>query len=230
MISLTSSTAAAPLVLIVDDDVDSCDMYSTCVKAAVLAHDGESGFARALRARPDLLVTDIVMPGLDGFELTRRLRDTSKMHGLPVIAVTARTMTDEDVMRLQGGGPTSVLLKPCEPIRLLVEIWKLLRDSQALRERSIALVERATEARSRALEVCGRSVVKRERWLTLVTSRRLREAERIREGFAEFPGLILTAADASGLWSIDEASCQELLDSMVIDGFLIRAGDRYRRP
>jgi CheY-like chemotaxis protein len=77
MLSLTSSTAAAPLVLIVDDDVDSCEMYSTCVKAAglrvSLAHDGETGLSRALGSEPDLLVTDIVMPGMDGFELTRRL-------------------------------------------------------------------------------------------------------------------------------------------------------------
>jgi DNA-binding response OmpR family regulator len=234
MLSLTSSTAAAPHVLIVDDDIDSCEMYSTCVRGAglrvSLAYDGDTGLTRALGSRPDLLVTDIVMPGLDGFELTRRLRETATLQRLPVIAVTARTMTDVDVARLQDGGPTSILLKPCEPIRLLVEIWKVLRDSEALRERAVALVERATEAHARAFEACGRTVVRRERWLTLVTSRRLRESERIRDGFAEFPGLMVTPTDASRLWGLDEASCLELLDAMVVDGFLIRCDGRYRRP
>ena len=72
-------------------------------------------------------------------------------------------------------------------------------------------------------------MVQRERWLTLVASRRSRETDRIRDGFAEFPGLMVTAADASHLWSIDEARCEELLDAMVVDGFLIRSNGRYRR-
>ncbi len=157
-LSITSSTAAAPLVFIVDDDVDSCEMYSTCVKAAGLrvaqAHDGASAFEHALRALPDLLVTDLVMPGLDGFELTRRLRETRQMKGLPVIAVTARTIADEEVTRLEFGGPTSLLLKPCEPIRLLVEIWKLLLSGGVRRPLSAPLSDHSpiiwtTTSRSR---------------------------------------------------------------------------------
>jgi DNA-binding response OmpR family regulator len=232
-LALTSSTAAAPLVLIVDDDVDSCEMYAMCVKAAGLrvaqAHDGASGLARALESEPDLLVTDIVMPGLDGFELTRRVRDTATMRGLPVIAVTARTITDADLTRLYHGGPTTVLLTPCEPISLLVEIWNLLRDSEALRARATALVERSAAARARAFQTYGKSVVHHERSLTLVASRRTRETERILEGFMKLPGLRITPADAARLWSIDEPSCEELLDSMVEEGFLVYAAGRYHR-
>jgi CheY-like chemotaxis protein len=62
------------------------------------------GLNCALRSQPDLLVTDIVMPGLDGFELTRRLRASERFQGMPVIAVTARPVTDGDLTRLHDGG------------------------------------------------------------------------------------------------------------------------------
>ncbi len=209
-------------------------MYSMCVKAAglrvVQAHDGSIGLDRALKSQPDLLVTDIVMPGIDGFELTRRLREPERLEGLPVIAVTAHPVTEADVTRLQFGGPTSILMKPCEPIRLLVEIWKLLHDSQTLRARATAIIERASIASVRAVEEYQKSLVHHERSLTLVTSRHLRESDRIREGFLELPDLIVTPSDAAFRWSIDEASCKQLLNSMVADGFLIRSRGRYRRP
>jgi hypothetical protein len=72
-------------------------------------------------------------------------------------------------------------------------------------------------------------MVQGEHWLTLVASRRLREADRIRDGFLELPHLMITSGDAARLWGIDEGSCEELLNVMVADGFLVHSGGRYRR-
>jgi CheY-like chemotaxis protein len=231
MLSLTSGTAAAPLVLIADDDVDSCEMYSTCVKQAGLrvdlAHDGLTALDRALANPPDLLVTDIIMPGIDGFELSRRLRATESLHALPVIAVTARPMTSRDAERLVGDGPGSLLMKPCEPIRLLAEIWRLLQHGQTLRETSMTLFERSAAAKHRSQALFGDSVAHRKHWLTLVSSRRLHHMERVRDEFREVLGLSLTPAEAARLWSLDEEICHSMLMELVDEGFLIARNGRF---
>jgi CheY-like chemotaxis protein len=234
MLAPTSTGSAAPLVLIVDDDRDSCEMYSTCMRSSGLrvglAHDGLEGFDLAVSAAPDLLVTDIVMPGIDGFELSRRLRETELLRGIPVIAVTARPVTQEDVDRLQTGGIASVLIKPCEPIRLLSEVWRLLNQSKGIREKSMAIRHRAARAKALAAEACGESVAQRERWLTLVSSHRIRDAERIRGDYMDMPGLALTVSDAARLWNLSEDGCENLMMSLVDEGFLVYRNGRFLKP
>jgi two-component system cell cycle response regulator DivK len=231
MLSLTSATAASPLVLIVDDDVDSCEMYSACVRQAGLrvdqAYDGQEALNRALANPPDVLITDIVMPRLDGFELSRRLRTTELLRALPVIAVTARSLSDTDVERLGADGPSSVLMKPCEPIRLLAEIWRVLQPSQTARERLASLHERSLAAQGRSQVLIDQHLERREHWLALVSSRRVALLERARGEFRETLGLSLTPAEAARRWALDEESCRLLLATLVDEGFLVFRNGRF---
>src|ERR1051326_7817063 len=87
-----AASDAGPVILLVDDDVELCELmreffssHGICLKAA---HDGSQGLARALDGGYDLLLLDVMLPGLDGFELLRLVRRQSQA---PVIMLTART-------------------------------------------------------------------------------------------------------------------------------------------
>ncbi|MGK7929342.1 MAG: CHASE2 domain-containing protein [Spirulina sp.] len=82
------------------------------------AEEGETGFAIAKEFQPDLILTDLVMTGLDGFELTRRLRQCDRFKEVPVIASSASVLTDEQGKSLDAGCD-EFLLKPIEFQKLL---------------------------------------------------------------------------------------------------------------
>src|SRR5215211_4758046 len=89
-----------PLVLIVDDHLDSCAMYAEALGfmgfQPVTAQTGEDGFARACAIHPDVIVADVMLPGISGLELTRRLRRDERTKDAAVIVLTGRTFgTDE---------------------------------------------------------------------------------------------------------------------------------------
>ena len=83
---------STPIVLLVEDDRDGRRMYADWLTQAGFrveqAHNGLQALERALDARPHVVVTDLNIPGIDGFELTRRLRQDSRTRDVPVIAVT----------------------------------------------------------------------------------------------------------------------------------------------
>ena len=83
---------SGPVVLLVEDDQDGRRMYADWLKNAGFrvdeAHNGLQALERALDSRPQIVVTDLNIPGIDGFELTRRLRQDSRTRDVPVIAVT----------------------------------------------------------------------------------------------------------------------------------------------
>jgi len=97
-------TASEPKVLIVDDDRELASLMQAFLSEhgfqSAMAHDGPSGLAAALSGQHDLALLDVMMPGFDGFELLRRLRETSD---LPVLMLTARTESSSRVRGLDGG-------------------------------------------------------------------------------------------------------------------------------
>ncbi len=127
-----SRAAASPLVLLVDDDRDTREMYATYLAVhgfqVEQAHDGRQALMMLDGLRPDVLVTDLTLPGLDGFALARRARDQHP-ESLRVVAVTGYSL--ENVAdRARSAGVDRVLLKPCMPDKLVAEIRALL-SSQA---------------------------------------------------------------------------------------------------
>jgi CheY-like chemotaxis protein len=122
--------AAGPLVLIVEDDPETRHLYAEAFIRSGFetdqAHNGHQAFAKApADPHPDLILTDIAVPGLDGIELCRRLRADERTRSIPVLAITGyddRHYPD----RARVAGADQVLMKPCEWDVLVSEARRLL--------------------------------------------------------------------------------------------------------
>ena len=118
-------------ILVIDDDVELCHLVGEYLRAEGFAvecvHDGESGLKKATAGEYLLAVLDVMLPGINGFEVLRRVRATSR---LPVLLLTAR---GEDVDRIVGLeiGADDYLPKPFNPRELVARIRAVLRRTRA---------------------------------------------------------------------------------------------------
>jgi CheY-like chemotaxis protein len=120
---------SSPRVLVVEDDPETRHFYMGVLAAkGFLTHEAHNGFqalAKAIEAPPDLVLTDIAVPGIDGIELCRRLRADPRTRSVPVLAVTGyedRHYPD----RVMDAGANRVLLKPLDPAVLVAEAQQLV--------------------------------------------------------------------------------------------------------
>lgn len=113
----------------VDDNDDNRDLAIEILRAAgydtISARNGEEGVAMALAHRPDLVVMDLGMPVLDGWEATRRLREDPRSASIPILVLSAYRAGPE-TERALAAGAARVLEKPCDPIELVGEVRTLL--------------------------------------------------------------------------------------------------------
>jgi DNA-binding response OmpR family regulator len=118
-----------PVVLAADDDEDILALIAFRLERSgytvILARDGEEALALARDERPDLAVLDVMMPKLDGFELTRRLRTDEATSRMPIILLTARAQ-DADVQRGFDVGADDYLRKPFSPQELRARVQAIL--------------------------------------------------------------------------------------------------------
>lgn len=128
---------ATPTVLLVEDDRDGRLMYAEWLSQAgfevVQAHNGLQALERAFEAPPDAVVTDLNIPGIDGFELTRRLRGDARTRHVPILAVTGYAAFASDPSRAQRAGCDAVLPKPCSPEDLEMTVRALIDDTRKSR-------------------------------------------------------------------------------------------------
>jgi len=127
----------SPLILIVDDDPDYLYMIDLGLKAdcqILKADNGRSGLEKALEHMPDLVVTDLMMPGMDGIELCRQLKAHVETSHIPVIVLTAKTSVESQVEGLEAGADDYVT-KPFNKLLLKTRVHNLLQSRQLLRER-----------------------------------------------------------------------------------------------
>ncbi|HEU5317695.1 MAG TPA: response regulator transcription factor [Chloroflexota bacterium] len=117
-------------VLLVDDDRDLVDVLTYILRREgyeiAAAFDGEQGWARFQADSPELVILDANMPGLDGFEVCKRIREVSKV---PVIMLTART-DESDVVQALGFGADDYITKPFSPRQLVARVKAVLRRAQ----------------------------------------------------------------------------------------------------
>lgn len=123
---------AAPLgqtLLLVEDNEDNRIIYSTVLRhrgyTVVEAHDGLQAVALARELRPALILMDLSIPELDGWEATRILRTDPATSEIPIIALTAHALAD-DRERASAMGFTSYLAKPVEPRAVVAEVRRWL--------------------------------------------------------------------------------------------------------
>jgi two-component system cell cycle response regulator DivK len=112
-------------ILLVEDNEDNLVVYRTILEhvgfAVIEARDGEEGVARARSGRPDLILMDISIPKIDGWEATQRLKADATTRAIPIIALTAHAL-EEDRQRAFQAGCDGYLAKPIEPRRVVQEV------------------------------------------------------------------------------------------------------------
>jgi two-component system, cell cycle response regulator DivK len=120
---------AAPLILLVDDFADNRQMYAEFLAFSGLgvaeAENGHEALDKAFALRPALIVMDLSLPGMDGWEATRRLKADERTKAIPVMALTGHALAGHSKGALDAGCDV-VITKPCLPERLLEEIRKML--------------------------------------------------------------------------------------------------------
>ena len=114
-----------PHILIVDDFEDSREMYGYLLTEEGFrvdsAADGQQGLDKAVQLRPDLIIMDLSLPDIDGWEVIRRLKEGGETMHIPVVLLTAY-----DLPPTPPDGCDGVLIKPCRPDRMIAEIERLL--------------------------------------------------------------------------------------------------------
>jgi CheY-like chemotaxis protein len=104
-------------VLLVEDDRDGRLLYAQWLQQSGFhveqAHNGFQALERALDLLPDAIVTDLNIPGIDGYELTRRLKADARTEHIPVLAVTGYAPFTNDPSRADRAGCDGILPKPC---------------------------------------------------------------------------------------------------------------------
>jgi two-component system, cell cycle response regulator DivK len=123
-----------PGVLLVEDDRDGRRLYAEWLTHAGFkvdqAHTGLQALERALELVPDVVVTDLNIPGIDGYELTRRLKQDPRTKAVPVLAVTGYAAFAADPARAQRAGCDAVLEKPCSAEDLEAAIRNLINGQR----------------------------------------------------------------------------------------------------
>jgi CheY-like chemotaxis protein len=96
-----------PRVLVVEDDRASSEMLIRLLKHAncqvAVAHNGVEALKRIEASLPDLMLLDLMMPEMDGFEVVAKIKNDARWRSIPVVVITAKDLTDEDRARLNGG-------------------------------------------------------------------------------------------------------------------------------
>ena len=129
----------AELVLIADDDSDVARAVELNLNLAgydtAIASDGEEAVAKAIEIQPDLIILDIVMPKLDGFQVCKALHDDPRTTNVAIILLTARSIASDKVLGLSVGAD-DYIVKPFEPTVLSARVKSVLRRSSQMRDLS----------------------------------------------------------------------------------------------
>jgi pilus assembly protein CpaE len=139
----------AEKILIIDDDIDTLKLVGLMLERQgyriAVASNGTLGISRAAVEKPDLILLDVMMPDLDGYEVTRRLRSDPSLAHIPIIMFTAKSMVDDKVAGFEAG-VDDYLTKPTHPAELTAHVKAVLsrtvtaKAAPEMRERDRARV------------------------------------------------------------------------------------------
>jgi CheY-like chemotaxis protein len=126
----TDLVRTRPLVLVIDDSDDTREMYAMVLRLEGFtvegASDGQEGLRKAVELLPDIIITDLSMPIMDGWETIRRLRADDRTRSIPIIACSGQGPSDP-----HDTWADALLTKPCPLDTLLFEVRQLLRRDAA---------------------------------------------------------------------------------------------------
>lgn len=131
----------AEKILIVDDDVDTLRLVGLMLQRQgyqiSAATNGQQGLGKAVEELPDLILLDVMMPDMDGYEVTRQLRQNSLTAGIPILMFTAKTQLDDKVTGFEVGAD-DYLTKPTHPSELQAHVKALLTRTASREKKSAA--------------------------------------------------------------------------------------------
>ena len=123
------SSDASPLVLVVDDFQDNREMFAEFLSLSGFrvaeASTGREAIDRSFELLPDVILMDLSLPELDGWEATRQLKNDARTRHIPIVALTGHALADHS-REAREAGCDAFLTKPCLPEVLVVEIRKML--------------------------------------------------------------------------------------------------------
>ena len=118
-------------ILVVEDQEDNRqiirDMFAGTDYEIIEAENGEEAIAAVAKQRPDLILMDVQLPIMDGYEATRRIKADPALRSIPIIAVTSYALSGED-KRAQAAGCDDYVAKPYSPRQLLAKVRQYLSD------------------------------------------------------------------------------------------------------
>jgi CheY-like chemotaxis protein len=124
---MNEPVVSAPLVLVVEDDADAREMYEVVLGASgfcvASAADGVEAIAKARALRPRLILMDLSLPSMDGWEASRQLKGEAATREIPIVALSGNSI---DAQAGAGRMFASALLKPCLPDDLVAEVRRLV--------------------------------------------------------------------------------------------------------
>ena len=134
MTGTTDVASKKPLVLVVDDFADNREMYSEYLSFSgyevIEARNGKEAIEAAQEKLPDIIIMDLSLPVMDGWEATRRLKADDRTRRIPVVALTGHALAGHS-KGARDAGCDSFLAKPCLPDTLVAEIRRMLSAEKA---------------------------------------------------------------------------------------------------
>jgi CheY-like chemotaxis protein len=121
-----------PLVLIVEDDLSTRVLYRDFLSHSgfrtIDAHNGFQALEKAQDHQPHVVLTDLAVPGMDGFEFCRALRQSPMTRAIPILAVTGHSEYLDQPERFRQAGIDQVLTKPCAPEVIAQQLRRLIQE------------------------------------------------------------------------------------------------------
>lgn len=132
-----NSNNELPILLIIEDNADVSYYIQTCLQnqyQILTSNNGKKGIEKAFETLPDIIISDVMMPVMDGFEVCATLKDDERTSHIPIILLTAKA-TSEDKLTGLTHGADAYLLKPFEKEELIIRLNKLLEIRKTLQKK-----------------------------------------------------------------------------------------------
>ena len=120
-------------ILIIEDETDIAELIAMTLQRdgfnVEIEHDGAKGLTLALKTQPDLIILDLMLPSMDGYQVLKEMRRDTRSHSIPVIMLTAKSQIEDRILGLEKGAD-DYMTKPFSPKEMLLRVKAVLKRQQ----------------------------------------------------------------------------------------------------
>ncbi len=121
-------------ILIIEDEIDIAELIAMTLQRdgfnVEIEHDGAEGLALALKTQPDLIVLDLMLPTMDGYQVLKGMQRDTRSHSIPVLMLTAKSQIEDRILGLEKGAD-DYMTKPFSPKEMLLRVKAILKRRQS---------------------------------------------------------------------------------------------------